>query len=87
MALQSSVTTPIQGRHQPEEQQEAASPAFYDLGTLFYELEVSAFIPQGQIRQEHHVDNMSAFVTSTPSLAEQMQELQKEACRKRGRNC
>ena len=85
--MQSSVTTPIQGRDQPEEQQEVASPVFYDLGTLFYELELSAFIPQGQIRQEHQVDNMSALVTSTPILKEQMQELQKEACRKRGRNC
>ena len=77
MALQSSVTTPIQGRDQPEEQQEVASPAFYDLGTVFYELELSAFIPQGQISQEHQVDNMSALVTSTPSLEEQMQELQR----------
>ena len=74
--MQSSVTTPIQGRDQPEEQQEAAIPAIYDLGTLFYELELSAFIPQGQIRQEHQVDNMSALVTSAPSLEEQMQELQ-----------
>ena len=77
MALQSSVTTPIQGRDQPEEQQEVASPAFYDLGTVFYELELSAFIPQGQISQEHQVDNMSALVTSTPSLEEQMLELQR----------
>ena len=77
MALQSSVTTPIQGRDQPEEQQEVASPAFYDLGTVFYELELSAFIPQGQISQEHQIANMSALVTSTPSLEEQMQELQR----------
>ena len=76
VALQSSVTTPIQDRDQPEEKQEFDGPAFYDLGTLFYELEVSAFIPQGQISHEHQVDNMSALVTSTPSLEEQMQELQ-----------
>ena len=77
MALQSSVTTPIQGRDQPEEQQEVASPAFYDLETVFYELELSAFILQGQISQEHQIDNMSALVTSTPSLEEQMQEPQR----------
>ena len=75
--MQSSVTTPNEGRDQPEEQQEVASPAFYDLGTLFYELEVSAFIPQGQISQEHQIANMSALVTTTPSLEEQMQELQR----------
>ena len=75
--MQSFVTTPIQGRVQPEEQQEVASLAFYDLGTLFYELELSAFIPQGQISQEHQVENMSALVTSTPSLEEQMLELQR----------
>ena len=75
--MQSSVTTPIQGRVQPEEQQEVASPAFYDLGTVFYELELSAFIPPGQISQEHQVENMSALVTSAPSLEEQMQELQR----------
>ena len=67
----------MQGRDQPEEQQEVASIAFYNLGTLLYELELSAFIPQGKISQEHQVDNMSGLVTSTPSLEEQMQELQR----------
>ena len=75
--MQSSLTTPIQGRDQPEEQQEVASPVLYDLGTVFYELELSALILKGQISQEHQIDNMSALVTSTPSIKEQMQELQR----------
>ena len=40
-------------------------------------MELSAFIPQGQISQEHQVEIVSALVTSTPSLEEQMQELQR----------
>jgi len=80
--LQYFVTTLSQGKDQPEEQYNITSLAFYVLGTLFHEEELSAFIPRGQISQDDQADNMLVLVTSTPSLEAQMQELQRKLAEK-----
>jgi len=73
--LQSSITTFSKGRDQPKEQDEVTSATFYDLRTFFQEEESSAVIPQVQVTNNDQAENMPVFVTSTPSLEEQMQEL------------
>jgi len=80
--LQSSVTTFDQGHDQSEEQDEVTSPAFYDVRTLFQVEESPAVIPQVQVASDDQADNMLVLVTSTPSLKEQMQELQRSLVEK-----
>jgi len=72
VTLQSSVTTFNQGKDQLEEQNEVASPAFYDLRNLFHEEESLTVIPQEQITEGDQAQNMLVLVTSTPILEEQM---------------
>jgi len=79
VTLQSSFTNLSQGRDQIEEQDEIISPTFYDLRTLFHKEQLSTFIPQGQISQDDQADNIPV----TPSLGDQMQELQRRLAAKR----
>jgi len=82
VTLQSSVTTFGQRKDQLKEQEEVTSPVFYDLGTLFQEEESSVAVSQSQMIEDDQAANMPVLVTSTPSLEEQMQELQKKLAEK-----
>ena len=73
--LQSLVTTFDHKKNQLEEQDEIASPMFYDLKPLFQEEELSVVIPQGQMIEDDQAENMPVLVNSTPIIEEQMQEL------------
>ena len=75
MTVQSSITTFGQRKDQLEEQDDVTSPVFYDLRALFQEEEPSVVISQSQTIEDDQAANMPVFVTSTPSLKEQMQEL------------
>ena len=78
VTLQSSVTTFGQGKDQLEEQDEVTSPIFYDLRTLFQEEESLVVVSQSQMIEDDQAANIPVLVTSTPSLKEQMQELQRK---------
>jgi len=84
VTLQSLVTTFDQGKDQLEAQDEITSPVFYDLRTLFQEEESSVAISQSQMIEDDQAINMPVLVTNTPSLEEQMQELQRKLAKKRG---
>jgi len=81
VTLQSSITTFGQGKDQLEEQDEVTSPIFYDLRTLFQEEESSGVLSESQMIEDDQA-NMPVLVTSTPSLEEQMQELQRKLAKK-----
>ena len=72
MALQSSTTTFQQGKNQLKGQEEVTRPAFSQ------EEASSNVILQEQISEDDQAENMPVLVTSTPSLEEQMQELQRK---------
>jgi len=82
VTFQSSVTTFGQGKDQLEEQDEVTSPIFYDLRTLFQEEESLVVVSQSQMIEDDQAANIPVLVTSTPSLKEQMQELQRKLAEK-----
>ena len=76
MALQSSATTFQQGKDQLKRQDEVTRPAFSQ------EEAASTVILQEQISEDDQAENMPDLATSTSSLEEQIQELQRKHAEK-----